>query len=73
MGFGYGRHACPGRFFAANEIKLILARLLLDYDVSMPEGLVGRYENQVFGTAQVPKPNAELRFRRTRRDGCQCE
>jgi len=72
MGFGYGRHACPGRFFAANEIKLILARLLLDYDMSMPEGLVGRYANQVIGTAQVPEPNAQVRFRRAR-DGCQCE
>ncbi|KAK3940199.1 cytochrome P450 [Diplogelasinospora grovesii] len=32
MGFGYGRHACPGRFFAAAEIKLLLARILLEYD-----------------------------------------
>ncbi|KAL8286075.1 hypothetical protein RB600_010181 [Gaeumannomyces tritici] len=66
MGFGYGRHACPGRFFAANEIKLILARLLLDYDISMPEGLPGRHENMIIGALQLPKPDAELRFRRTR-------
>ena len=37
MAFGFGRHACPGRFFAANEIKLILARLLLGYDMRLPE------------------------------------
>lgn len=30
MGFGFGRHACPGRFFASNEIKLILACMLLE-------------------------------------------
>lgn len=30
--FGYGRHACPGRFFAANEIKILLSHLLLLYD-----------------------------------------
>ncbi|RWA10964.1 hypothetical protein EKO27_g4152 [Xylaria grammica] len=38
MGFGYGQHACPWRFLAAAEIKLLLARLLLDYNVRMPEG-----------------------------------
>lgn len=30
--FGLGRHACPGRFFAANEIKILLSHLLLLYD-----------------------------------------
>ncbi|KAF5851676.1 hypothetical protein GGP41_000454 [Bipolaris sorokiniana] len=38
LNFGYGRHACPGRFFAANEIKMVLARMLLQYDVKMPDG-----------------------------------
>ncbi|ETS77988.1 hypothetical protein PFICI_10050 [Pestalotiopsis fici W106-1] len=38
MSFGFGAHACPGRFFAANEIKLILSRLLLQYDLRLPEG-----------------------------------
>lgn len=46
--FGYGRHACPGRFFAANEIKMILANVLLEYDVRMPEGTTGRYPNIEF-------------------------
>ena len=32
MGFGYGRHACPGRFFATNEMKTILTHLLIKYD-----------------------------------------
>lgn len=31
--FGHGRHACPGRFFAGNEIKLILVKLLLQFDI----------------------------------------
>ena len=33
LSFGYGRHACPGRFFAANEVKMILANMLLKYDI----------------------------------------
>lgn len=32
LGFGYGKHACPGRFFAANEIKIVLCHILLKYD-----------------------------------------
>jgi cytochrome P450 len=32
MGFGHGMHACPGRFFASNEIKILMCLLLLKYD-----------------------------------------
>lgn len=32
MGFGHGEHACPGRFFASNEIKILFCFLLIRYD-----------------------------------------
>ena len=32
MGFSHGQHSCPGRFFAANETKILLCHLLLKYD-----------------------------------------
>ncbi|KAI9801587.1 MAG: hypothetical protein M1825_003266 [Sarcosagium campestre] len=35
INFGHGKHACPGRFFASNEIKLLLAHTLLNYDVKL--------------------------------------
>ncbi|EXJ93891.1 hypothetical protein A1O1_02284 [Capronia coronata CBS 617.96] len=35
LGFGHGRHACPGRFFAANELKLLIAYLVMRYDIQM--------------------------------------
>ncbi|KAI6353554.1 hypothetical protein MCOR25_008936 [Pyricularia grisea] len=38
MAFGYGEHACPGRFFAANEIKIIISHLLLQYDWKLAPG-----------------------------------
>ena len=38
LGFGHGKHACPGRFFASNEAKIILIHLLLKYDWRLPEG-----------------------------------
>ncbi|CAG8681675.1 12336_t:CDS:2, partial [Funneliformis mosseae] len=31
--FGNGKHACPGRFFAVNEIKVALHHLLLKYNI----------------------------------------
>jgi cytochrome P450 len=43
--FGYGRHACPGRFFAANEIKMILSNLLMCYEIKLEEGSAARYPN----------------------------
>ncbi|KIX06715.1 uncharacterized protein Z518_04691 [Rhinocladiella mackenziei CBS 650.93] len=36
--FGHGKHACPGRFFAVNEIKVLLIYTLIFYDVKYPPG-----------------------------------
>ena len=64
MAFGYGRHACPGRFFAANEIKLIFSRILLEYDLRMPDGITERYPNIETGTDAMPDPTKEIMFKR---------
>lgn len=32
LSFGFGKHACPGRFFALNELKLFVAHMVLNYD-----------------------------------------
>ncbi|KAL1641927.1 hypothetical protein SLS58_005763 [Diplodia intermedia] len=34
--FGWGRHACPGRFFAANEIKMVVVAVLGGWDLAGP-------------------------------------
>lgn len=36
--FGHGIHACPGRFLAAAEIKVMLAYVLQNYDLKLREG-----------------------------------
>lgn len=36
--FGHGHHACPGRFFASNELKLLLAHMVMMYDFKLPDG-----------------------------------
>ncbi|KAI2603775.1 ent-kaurene oxidase [Hypoxylon sp. NC1633] len=32
LSFGFGKHACPGRFFALNELKIFVAHMVLHYD-----------------------------------------
>lgn len=36
--FGHGEHACPGRFFATNELKVALCHLLIKYDWELAPG-----------------------------------
>ncbi|KAI1614998.1 cytochrome P450 [Exophiala viscosa] len=73
LGFGHGRHSCPGRSFAANELKLLLSYLLVNYDMQMVmEGGVGgvwngkghRPECEWMGPMHVFPDGAKLRIRR---------
>ncbi|KAI0420238.1 cytochrome P450 [Xylaria grammica] len=61
--FGLGKHACPGRFFAAQEIKLVLAYLLLNYDIKLRDG-EARPKPVVFMMTKSPSQTAEVLFRR---------
>ncbi|RIB23040.1 cytochrome P450 [Gigaspora rosea] len=38
--FEGGKHACPGRFFAVNEIKMCLHKLILKYNISTESGKI---------------------------------
>ncbi len=60
--FGGGRHACPGRWFASHEIKLILSALILEYDMKTKDG-EGRPKNILFQSQLSPNPNAEIMFK----------
>ncbi|PPQ63388.1 hypothetical protein CVT24_005653 [Panaeolus cyanescens] len=61
--FGYGRHACPGRFFAAVEMKLILAYLVTHYDMKFAKEGV-RPSDLTVGINVLPNPFAEVLFRK---------
>lgn len=65
--FGHGKHACPGRFFASSEAKLLLCNLLLRYEIRLPEGQA-RPDNLLVAENLVPDPAARLWFRK-RGDG----
>ncbi|KIL64963.1 hypothetical protein M378DRAFT_162532 [Amanita muscaria Koide BX008] len=61
--FGNGRHACPGRFFVANELKVMLAHVVMNYDVKMADGK-GRPGNWQFGIHRTPDTTAQILFRK---------
>ena len=61
--FGHGRHVCPGRYFAACELKLMLAHIIMTYDVKLEvEGV--RPPDMWVMTSCVPNPNANVLFRK---------
>ncbi|KAK4503568.1 hypothetical protein PRZ48_004483 [Zasmidium cellare] len=62
--FGNGRHACPGRFFAANEIKLLVAKFLMEFDFKMPPGESGRYENDSYERMVFPNSDKTILIKR---------
>jgi cytochrome P450 len=61
LAFGHGRNACPGRFFAANELKLVLAHLVLNYDIEIQGS---RPRNMWFGLNRAPPMQATVRIRK---------
>lgn len=64
--FGHGAHACPGRFFAANEVKIALAHLLLKYEWKLPEG--SNFKPMPYGMSFLPDPTATLLIRRRKEE-----
>ncbi|KAK0392115.1 hypothetical protein NLU13_1613 [Sarocladium strictum] len=63
INFGAGRHACPGRFFAGNEIKTVLAYFLINYDLRLKPG-TERPMPMAMVMTKAPSPNTEVEFRR---------
>ena len=59
--FGHGKHACPGRFFAVAQLKLILGYLVMNYDVEM---LKERPADIYVGVAKLPPLGGKIRVRR---------
>lgn len=54
MHFGYGRQACPGRFYATNSIKAILCRFLMEYDFKFEKDSKRRPSNVTNGDHIMP-------------------
>ncbi|KAF3811758.1 Cytochrome P450 monooygenase 1 [Colletotrichum gloeosporioides] len=56
LAFGHGLHSCPGRFFASNEIKVILVYLLTKYEWKWATD--GRKEDSFSGLFASADPTA---------------
>ncbi|KAM5541311.1 hypothetical protein V8D89_004865 [Ganoderma adspersum] len=54
--FGYGPHACPGRFFASSALKAALAYIVLNYDMKLA-GDGSRPRNIYASLAVMPAPD----------------
>jgi cytochrome P450 len=63
LDFGYGRHPCPGRFFVSTEIKIILAHLVLHYDITL-DGTDERPPNLYKGVLIIPHPESRILLRK---------
>lgn len=60
--WGVGSHACPGRFFASYEIKMLLAEILIRYDIELLPG-AERPRDLAIDIRVIPDPMAAIRFR----------
>ena len=64
--FGHGKHACPGRFFTANELKAMLAHLVVEYDIRFKEGET-RLPSLMIEHNIMP-PQMQLQIRKRQKD-----
>ncbi|RMJ20110.1 hypothetical protein CDV36_000278 [Fusarium kuroshium] len=64
MLFGHGTHACPGRFFASNEMKIALCHLLLKYDWKLCDGQTERPKNLQVDAGFLTDPTVKVMVRR---------
>ncbi|KAG6330153.1 hypothetical protein ID866_8937 [Astraeus odoratus] len=63
LSFGYGKVACPGRFFAAALLKMLLAHVVSSFDVKLDESRPPP-KNLVLGHGIVADPKARVMFRK---------
>ncbi|TID14720.1 putative cytochrome p450 protein [Venturia nashicola] len=61
IGFGHGKHACPGRFFASNELKIMICHLIMKYDWKFKENK--RPETLGVFNERIADPMAELLYK----------
>ncbi|KAI0254422.1 cytochrome P450 [Lactifluus subvellereus] len=65
LSFGLGRHTCPGRFFAANEVKALLAHMVVTYDMKFEEGKCAPPDHCIAGMCIPGRTNVMFRKRQT--------
>lgn len=68
LGFGLGNQACPGRFLAVNNLKLMMAKLLIGWDLKLEKDGVEyggpRPQTEYYDFSVLPPSQFCLRLRR---------
>lgn len=59
--FSHGRHACPGRFFVSQEMKMLLAYMVMNYEMEL---FKTRPPNVWAGQTSLPPMKATIKVRR---------
>jgi cytochrome P450 len=62
LGFGHGRQACPGRYFAAHLAKVILCHLVHNYELKKVEE--GPFKPVMYGFETNVNPVARIMIRK---------
>ncbi|KAK3296558.1 cytochrome P450 [Chaetomium fimeti] len=65
-GWGDGLQACPGRAFAGNTLKIVLAHLLMNYDIKLPSRAEKPKRFSMPNGSLAPDMNAQLLLRKRR-------
>ncbi|KAI0466541.1 cytochrome P450 [Xylaria cf. heliscus] len=69
LGFGYGRTACPGRFFASLVIKMVFVKLLTEYEFRFLPG-EGRPQTINLYDFLITSPAQKILVRRRAGNNC---
>ncbi|TLD30544.1 hypothetical protein PspLS_01843 [Pyricularia sp. CBS 133598] len=66
-GFGHGLHACAGRFYASNGLKVILSHIVLKYDWKVAPGCEG-LKPVPSGVRNIINPGTKVMVRRRKEE-----
>ncbi|KAJ5672841.1 cytochrome P450 [Penicillium longicatenatum] len=66
LGFGHGKQACPGRFFAECVIKILLCHILLKYDFRVGKPEEGRSVRR--GRFIISHPTLKIELKRRKEE-----
>ncbi|KAI1370302.1 cytochrome P450 [Hypoxylon crocopeplum] len=69
LSFGYGKTACPGRFFASHAIKVVLVKMFSDYEFRFLPG-AGRPPGIMAHEFLFPSPEQKILVRRNKEAAC---
>ncbi|KAH8655096.1 cytochrome P450 [Tricladium varicosporioides] len=67
ISFGHGRYACPGRFVASAELKMVLVHMLLNYDLKFVKGKISRPKNLHFLELGLQDPSVRVLIQERRK------